>query len=102
MTPATHQPRKPDLPQPNPSSLSNLKKSVFTFITLLLPVVLLFALETMLRLFEYGGNLDLVVRKTVAGHEYYSINRAVARRYFSQPGSIVPEPTDEIFAVKKK
>ena len=102
MTPATHQPRKPDLPQPNPSSLSNLKKSVFTFITLLLPVVLLIALETMLRLFEYGGNLDLVVRKTVAGHEYYSINRAVARRYFSQPGSIVPEPTDEIFAVKKK
>jgi len=93
---------KLDLPRPNPSSLSTRKKFTFTLIMLLFPGVLLITLETMLRLFEYGGNLDLVVGKTVAGHDYYSINRAVARRYFSQPGSIVPEPTDEIFAVKKK
>jgi tetratricopeptide (TPR) repeat protein len=102
MTQAKHRARKPDTTEPAPPTLSHRKNLVFSTIMFLLPIAFIATLEAMLRLFAYGGNLDLVVRKTIAGQEYYAINRAVARRYFSQPGSIIPEPADETFAVRKK
>jgi tetratricopeptide (TPR) repeat protein len=50
---------------------------------------------------DYGGDLALVVKKTVAGKEFHCINRHVARRYFPGEGAFVPEPRDQTFQVKK-
>lgn len=82
-------------------SLPRKKHIVFAVIVFLLPCVVLIALEVTLRLLEYGGNLSLVVRKSVAGKEYYAINRSVASRYFGNSGVIVPEPADDKFEIVK-
>ena len=74
-------------------------RKVFWLITLSLPVLILVLLETGLRIAHYGGDLDLVLPRTVGGREYYMINRAVAHRYFAgqsvlcsgTPGSDVSE-----------
>lgn len=70
-------------------------------ILFLTPIVVLVALELILRATNYGGNLDLVIRKQINGKEYYSINRAVGARYFAYAGTVIPEPADDIFEVSK-
>ena len=83
------------------STISPAKRRVFTLVMLLSPFVLLFTLEFTLRFLNYGGNLSLITKKIVGGKEFYSINRSVGRRYFAQPGAIVPEPADDRFEIKK-
>jgi tetratricopeptide (TPR) repeat protein len=78
------------------------KKKIFGYITLLFPIALLIATELLLRWFNYGGNLDLVVKTTIQGKEYYTLNREVARRYFTQKGIGVPEAYDDYFEIKKQ
>lgn len=78
------------------------KKKFFWTILLLIPIVFLGITEVTLRIFHYGGNLDLVVRKTISGKEYYTLNRDVARRYFSQKGIAIPEAYDDVFEIKKQ
>ena len=68
----------------------------------LFPVVFFVILELVLRYFQYGGNLDLVVKTTMLGKEYYTLNRDVAKRYFSQKGVAVPEAYDDLFEIKKQ
>ncbi|TAK66129.1 MAG: tetratricopeptide repeat protein [Bacteroidetes bacterium] len=85
-----------------PPSLSPSKKRAFTLILIFLPFVLLVGTELTLRYFEYGGNLDLVVKTTILGKEYYTLNREVARRYFSQKGVGIPEAYDDLFEIEKK
>jgi hypothetical protein len=46
---------------PQQPQLSPQKKRVFRIVLLLLPIVLLAILELTLRLFEYGGSLDLLI-----------------------------------------
>ncbi|MCC6395594.1 MAG: hypothetical protein IT282_01135 [Bacteroidetes bacterium] len=82
-------------------SLSPTRRRVFWIILLSIPLVMLFLLEAGLRLAGYGGNLDLVVRRTVAGKEYHSINRGVAKRYFPGSSIFVPEPRDQTFQLHK-
>ncbi len=68
----------------------------------LLPFLILIATELLLRYFQYGGNLDLVVKKRVSNKEYYALNRSVAKRYFAQSVSSVPEAIeDDLFEIKK-
>lgn len=81
--------------------LSPTKRRAFTLIMLLLPLLLLVATEFILRGIEYGGNLDLVIKRSVGGKEFYSINRGVAKRYFAQSVSTVPEPAEDLFEIKK-
>lgn len=82
--------------------LTTERKNTFWSVILLLPFLLLFISELLLRWFNYGGNLDLVVKTTVQGKEYYTLNREVARRYFTQKGIGIPEAYDDIFEIKKQ
>jgi Tfp pilus assembly protein PilF/lysophospholipase L1-like esterase len=82
---------------PPPSTPTPRMRKVFWLITLSLPVLILVLLETGLRIAHYGGDLDLVLPRTVAGREYYLINRAVAHRYFPGVGAAIPEPRDQTF-----
>jgi tetratricopeptide (TPR) repeat protein len=77
------------------------KRRLFGAILLLTPVIVLLLIEGALRFFSYGTDLSLVQRTTVRGREFYTINRMVGRRYFSQPGIAIPEPPDVLFPVMK-
>ena len=78
-----------------------MKRRVFGLILLLTPVIILLLIEGALRFFSYGTDLSLVQRTVVRGREFYTINRMVGRRYFSQPGIVIPEPPDVLFPVIK-
>ncbi|MBX2992457.1 MAG: tetratricopeptide repeat protein [Bacteroidetes bacterium] len=84
------------------AELPSSRKILFSAVLLLLPLLFFGTLEVTLRLFEYGGDLDLVVRRQVGKNEFYSINRSVANRYFAQTGTTVPEPADDTFEIKKQ
>ncbi len=86
--------------QSPPAALVRRRK-LYTLIVFALPLTFFALLEASLRLVGYGGDLDLVVRKTVGRTEFYAINRSVARRYFTQSGITVPEPADDTFAIVK-
>src|SRR5574341_12014 len=83
------------------AALSGNKKVIFTIILLLLPVLLLAALELSLRLFDYGPNLELILVKEKAGQKYYALNPEVGKRYFSKGILAVPELYEETFAYHK-
>lgn len=94
--------KSPELDKQNEVSISPLKKKVFLLAMILTQIIILVGTETILRAIHYGGNLDLVVKTTVMGKEYYTLNREVARRYFSQKGINVPEAYDDIFEIQKQ
>jgi tetratricopeptide (TPR) repeat protein len=77
------------------------RRRLFWIITLLLPVIALVAFEFNLRMFHYGGNLDLVITKEILGKTYFTLNPDVGRRYFSQEGISIPEPHDDVFETVK-
>ena len=93
-------PREPVSP-PDKPPLSRSKRISFSLIMVLLPCALLGSLELVLRAVEYDGNLDLVVNKKAGHKEWYAINRAVARRYFAHSGTVVPEPAEDLFSLRK-
>jgi tetratricopeptide (TPR) repeat protein len=79
------------------------RKNFFFWIVLLgFPFALFLTLEVVLRYFNYGGSLDLVVRTTVGGKEYYTLNREIGKRYFSQEGIAIPEAFDDLFQIEKR
>ncbi len=80
---------------------SSRKQKIFWSILAVLPVMVLALAEISLRLGGYGGNLDLVITKSVFGKTYYTLNPLVARRYFTSSDIALPEPSDDIFAVTK-
>ncbi len=82
--------------------LSSSKRIAFTAITILFPVVLIILVEIILRKFEYGGNLDLVVTQQQGPKFYCTINRNVARRYFTGAVSTIPEPPDDKFPINRE
>jgi tetratricopeptide (TPR) repeat protein len=81
--------------------MSRRKRFAFSLIVLLFPLMVLAAAEVSLRLIDYGGNLDLVVRRTIGGREFFTINRAVGKRYFAGTVTVVPEPHEDNFAIAK-
>ncbi len=62
-----------------------LKRRIFAVVTLFIPVVLLGALELVLTIFHYGGDLSLFTPVEVAGKSYLVMNPGVGKRYF--PGT---------------
>lgn len=77
-------------------------KRAFLYVTtLILPLIFLLLVELILRGVEYGGNLHLVIRQSRGGRDMYVINRSVARRYFAQAGTVIPEPADDAFEIQK-
>lgn len=85
-----------------PVQLSPKRNALFSVVAMLLPVVALGLLEAGLRIFKYGGELDLVITRRVGNKELFSINRSVARRYFAQAGTTIPEPADDTFSITKQ
>lgn len=86
---------------PSPG-VSPRRQKLYWLILFSVPLLILGGTELALRIFDYGGNLDLVVKKTILGKEYYALNREVARRYFSQRGIAVPEVYDDVFEIIKR
>ncbi|HXF99219.1 MAG TPA: tetratricopeptide repeat protein [Bacteroidota bacterium] len=84
------------------ASLSPRRKRLFLIVTVLFPFVLLALVEGALHAFDYGGDLRLVIERRIGDKTFYSINRSVARRYFAQAGTIIPEPADDVFEIVKR
>jgi tetratricopeptide (TPR) repeat protein len=81
--------------------ISPRKKRVFRIVMLLLPVVLLTILELTLRLFEYGGNLDLLISAPVKVSEYKMCNGNVGRRFFYLLQDVLPGVPKDLILKKK-
>ncbi len=94
--------KSPSPKRPDQIKLSPQRKRLFLLITILLPFLLLALLEIGLRLTEYGGNLHLVIKRKAGAEEFYWINRSVAKRYFAQAGTTIPEPAEDTFEIKKQ
>jgi tetratricopeptide (TPR) repeat protein len=83
------------------NGISHTKRFAFFLIMLIIPILLLGGIEIALRVLRYGSNVDLVVMKQVNGRTVYAINRSVARRYFPNSGTVIPEPADDSFEIQK-
>jgi tetratricopeptide (TPR) repeat protein len=82
------------------SDLPPLRKRVFFFITLAFPVFLLILLESSLRLFNYGPNLDLFTTEQVGDKTYHVMNQGIKGRYFSTV-AFSPNISPDYFLVPK-
>ena len=82
------------------TTLSPHKKQIFWVVTLSLPVLLLIILEIGLRIFNYGGNLDLFIDGPEGYENYLRCNPNVARRYFYTQ-STIPTPPRQLFLKEK-
>jgi len=81
-----------------PFSIKRPSNILILIISLLFFVVL----EIVLRHFNYGGNFDpLVLKGTIQGKEFYSINPEISRRYFFGMELGMPEPYQDMFEVNK-
>jgi len=80
-----------------PSSLTFDRRTTLWVILLLTPFLVLGLVEIILRVANYGGNLDLAATRAVSGREYYVINRRIGLRYFWGSGITVPEPSEDVF-----
>ncbi len=92
--------KTPSGPPPD-AGLAPGRRKLFTIVLALVPLLVVAAAEIGLRAADYGGDLRLVVRVSVGGKEFYSINRDVARRYFAGSGTTIPEPSDDRFSLVK-
>jgi len=77
------------------------KKRIFTILLIATPIVLLLALEIMLRIFNYGGNQALFVtgpEKQIS--HYWMCGQEVGKRYFFMQNS-KPSPPKDLFLKQK-
>lgn len=81
-------------------TLPAYKKRIFWGITISLPILFFLLLEISLRIFNYGGNLDLFIAGPSGYEEYLRCNPNVTRRYFYQ-GSSLPTPPLQLFLKQK-
>lgn len=90
----THNALKPEI--------SPQRRRLFRLILLAFPFLLIVAAELILRWSNYGGDLHLVVKRTLNGKEYYALNRSIGRKYFDQEGIQIPEAIeDDLFDIVK-
>lgn len=80
--------------------LSPKRKRLFLAITVSLPFLLLLLLEVGLRIFHYGGDLNLFIDGPAGYEKYFRCNPNVARRYFSAHMTI-PTPPKQLFLKQK-
>ncbi|MEJ5351962.1 MAG: SGNH/GDSL hydrolase family protein [Melioribacteraceae bacterium] len=81
-------------------SLSPLKRKLFWLITLSFPLLFFVFLEILLRLINYGGNLNLFIEAPEGYENFLRCNPNVARRYFNYQ-SIIPTPPKQLMFKKK-
>lgn len=74
---------------------------VFWIILIIIPVLMILLLEVLLRVLDYGSELDIVSETTIQGKTYYKINESVARRYFAGSEQVIPEARNDLFLKEK-
>ncbi len=79
-----------------PTNLAPGRETLFRAIALTLPVIFFLLLESGLRIFNYGGNLDLFITAPRGYANYYMCNPEVGRRYFFMQNTI-PDPSKDLF-----
>jgi tetratricopeptide (TPR) repeat protein len=89
---------KQTIQQPSPS---HSKKWIFRIILIILPFILLAILELILRLFNYGGNLDLLIPAPDQVSEYKMINKDVGKRFFHSLQATLPAVPKDLILKKK-
>ena len=68
---------------PTPSKFRPNKKIAFTFIMIMIPIIVLISLELVLRIVDYGDEYPLFVESLDQEQKiYYNINPDIAKRYF--------------------
>ncbi|KPL08323.1 hypothetical protein AMJ86_01035 [bacterium SM23_57] len=77
------------------------KKIAFTLLMILFPILLLIAVEFILRAFNYGGDIDLVLTREMNGTTYCYINKKVAKRFFSYRDIHIPDARTAVFRREK-
>jgi len=82
------------------TKISPGKVWLFRIIALILSILFLILVEVLLRVVNYGGNLDLFISASGAYSDYKTCNPYVTRRYFSTQSN-VPDPSNDIFLKKK-
>jgi tetratricopeptide (TPR) repeat protein len=81
--------------------LPRMKRNIFTLMMIATPILVLLLLELGLRLFGYGGNLDLFILDKSPAKPEYVLNKNFTRRYFFQKGIRTPVPISQRFSAKK-
>ena len=81
--------------------LPRSKRFIFTLMMIATPILVLMLLEIGLRLFGYGGNLDLFVLDKSPANPEYVLNQNFTRRYFFRKGIITPVPISQRFSARK-
>ena len=76
------------------------KKRIFTVILILIPLLFFIFLELSLRLFNYGGDLDLFISGSSEYTEYKMCNPRVGFRFFYEQKS-TPSPPLDLFLKEK-
>jgi tetratricopeptide (TPR) repeat protein len=74
---------------------------LFRIIMVLLPFTILLFAEIGLRIFEYGGNLDLFIIKKTGDVTEFVLNKDFTKRYFFQKGISTPVPLSQTFSAVK-
>lgn len=80
-----------------------IKKYPFYFwiLLFLIPVFLLIGAEFLLRVLNFGNDLELLTETSIQHQKYYMINSRVAQRYFSGSDIVIPEARNDIFLKQK-
>jgi tetratricopeptide (TPR) repeat protein len=81
-------------------SISTPRKRLFTLIALAIPVLFFVLLEFALRCLQYGPDLAIFTRETLAGKSYCTLNPACKNRYFNH-SDFTPDPSPEHFLAAK-
>jgi len=82
------------------SNHSPQRKRLFYILMIALPFLLIGVLELGLRIFNYGPDLSLFIKKEIHGTTYYVMNPMVRARYFADT-KFTPETTADYFTVPK-
>ncbi len=76
------------------------RERLFTAFLALIPLTFFVLLESVLRVVEFGGSVELFQERILNGQEYLEINPAVKKRYFRNV-DFDPAVSADIFAKKK-
>lgn len=84
----------------NTPTLSARKKTIFTVVALLIPILFFVGFEQILRYNNYRGNTDLFIELPALDGKYKIANSNFASRYFFYT-TVVPNPPAEPFLAQK-
>ncbi len=84
-----------------PPSPRGVKKIIFLTMLSLFPVLFLLVFEIFLSIFNYGGDVNLVLTREINGSTYCYINKKVARRFFTHQDIHIPDARSTVFLKEK-